>query len=93
MSMHQIQNNIGGSGNTVNAKQTNTSTSNLITSQQYYNTMNNPFGLCNSDKMRQDYLGIMGSSVIGGMQQQPSYDINQDDDCGELVVGLHDGQS
>lgn len=42
--------------------------------------------------MRQDYLGILGSSVVGGLQA-PNYDMNQDDDCGELVVGLHDGQS
>lgn len=52
----------------------------------------NPFGLGQSENMRQDYLGIMGSSVVGGLQA-PNYDINQDDDCGELVVGLHDGQS
>jgi hypothetical protein len=29
--------------------------------------------------------------VVGGIQ--PNYDIKEEDDCGELVLGLHDGQS
>lgn len=52
----------------------------------------NPFMLGKSDRIRQDYLGIMGSSVVGGIEGS-GYDMNHEDDCGELVVGLHDGQS
>lgn len=52
----------------------------------------NPFLLGKSDRFRQDYLGILGSSVVGGIQGT-NLDVNQEDDCGELVVGLHDGQS
>lgn len=51
----------------------------------------NPFMQNRSDRLRQDYLGILGSSVVGGLQ--PNYDIKEEDDCGELMVGLNDGQS
>ena len=41
----------------------------------------NPFMLGKSDRIRQDYLGILGSSVVGGIEG-PAYDMNQEDDCG-----------
>jgi hypothetical protein len=40
---------------------------------------------------RQSYIGIMKSSVVGGIDQGVSLD--QDVDCGELMIGLQDGQS
>lgn len=45
-----------------------------------------------SDQIRRENLGILGSSVIGGLNGG-SFDIKEEDDCGELVVGLQDGQS
>jgi hypothetical protein len=43
--------------------------------ENYQNNLSgmNPFMINRSDRIRQDYLGIMGSSVVGGLQQ--NYDI------------------
>lgn len=34
----------------------------------------NPFMPCKSDRLRQDYLGILGSSLIGGIEGS-NYDL------------------
>lgn len=41
--------------------------------------------------MNENYLGIFGSSVVGDLQ--PNYEIKDDVECGELVVGLQEGES
>jgi hypothetical protein len=44
-----------------------------------------------SERIGHQLRGLLGnSSVYGGLT--PNYDL-KDEDCGELVVGLHDGQS
>lgn len=34
---------------------------------------------------------MIGSSLVGGLNQ--NYEIKDEDECGELVVGLQEGQS
>ena len=52
----------------------------------------NPFMPFHSGDMNNDnYLRMIGSSLVGGLNQ--NYEIKDEDECGELVVGLQEGQS
>ena len=56
-------------------------------SKEEHNSSLNPFMPLKNNLAN---LGMMNSSVIGAPN---AYDIKDEDDCNELMVGLQDGQS